>query len=423
MNIEQASNLKFCRLTEQGNSGVTKLIDPTICIAGKNEIAVHALLELLDRGFEKNLVVCLNKTDSGESGWQPSLGRFAKEFGIPCVSLSELYEIDNLVFLSLEFDQLIRPESFKTNRLYNIHFSALPAFKGMYTAAIPILLGEKSSGVTLHIIDSGIDTGPIIAQKKFRILPSHSARDLYFLYLQNSKKLLSEQLDLILSEHAPRATPQSAIGSSYYSRKYIDYSNLTIDLNQTAEGITRQLRAYSFREFQTPEIHNIPVGTWQILGSRGCKPPGTILAEGPETITIATIDFDLQVWRDDSQAWLEWAKVSENTAPPPTTSQGIDLHNVDGWTPLIISAFNSSHENCRLLLESGAGVNTSNMNGTTPLMYAYAAPRSLKKQKTIELLLRFGANYHQKDRFGKKLSDYLDVSCATNAQEAGIYQE
>ena len=59
------------------------------------------------------------------------------------------------------------PKNFLNARLYNIHFSYLPAYKGMFTSALPIKNGEVDSGVTLHKIESGIDTGDIIDQIKF----------------------------------------------------------------------------------------------------------------------------------------------------------------------------------------------------------------------------------------------------------------
>ena len=151
---------------------------PIICLAGKNSIAVDAMLHLIERGWKKQLVVCANQTDNGVSSWQPSLLRFAREFGVRIVSLDEAQQIQDLIFISLEFDKIIRPSAFKSRRLYNIHFSALPAYKGLYTSALPILHGEGLSGVTLHEIDSGIDTGPIVAQTVFYLPKGCTARDL-----------------------------------------------------------------------------------------------------------------------------------------------------------------------------------------------------------------------------------------------------
>ena len=59
--------------------------------------------------------------------------------------------------------EIIKTKNFKSNKLFNLHFSLLPSYKGMHTSAFPILNGEKYSGVTIHKIDNGIDTGDIIA--------------------------------------------------------------------------------------------------------------------------------------------------------------------------------------------------------------------------------------------------------------------
>ena len=125
-----------------------------ICIAGKNSIATSALLHSIELFGGEKIVACPNPSDDGVSRWQPSLRRYAQEFGIKIVSLEELYEIKDLVFLSLEYEKLIRPEKFISTQLFNIHFSNLPSYRGMFTSAWPILNGERQSGVTLHKIDS-----------------------------------------------------------------------------------------------------------------------------------------------------------------------------------------------------------------------------------------------------------------------------
>ena len=125
-----------------------------VCIAGKTEIAVRGLEYALAHLGTARVLACPNGNDDGVSRWQPSLRRFANEWGIQVVSLTDLYEHDDLVLISLEFDRIVRPDSFRSHRLFNIH-SKLPAYKGMHTAAWPILNGKAFSGVTLHKIDEG----------------------------------------------------------------------------------------------------------------------------------------------------------------------------------------------------------------------------------------------------------------------------
>jgi len=228
-----------------------------ICIAGKNNIAVGALDYLLKNlNFPQNdIYVIVNKNDLGIDNWQKSLKKYAIDNNIKIKSLNEIYDLKNLIFISLEFDKIIKTELFKTNKLYNIHFSLLPAYKGMYTSALPIINGEKYSGVTLHKIDNGIDTGDIIDQIKFEINLRDTSRDLYLKYIKNSLVLFKRNIKNIISNEI-KSKQQSSIGSSYYSKKAIDYSNLEIDYKKTSFEIYNQFRAYIFQEYQLPQICN-----------------------------------------------------------------------------------------------------------------------------------------------------------------------
>ena len=148
-----------------------------ICVAGKNSIAVNIASYIMPS------CVVLNKDDAGVDTWQPSLGKWAKNSDTKITSIDSLYDDTHLIFISAEYDALINPELFKpTAKLFNIHFSDLPKYRGAHTSIHPILNGEMFGGVTIHYIDNGIDTGPIIAQKTFVIDINDTARDLYFKY-------------------------------------------------------------------------------------------------------------------------------------------------------------------------------------------------------------------------------------------------
>ena len=54
-------------------------------------------------------------------------------------------------------------------RIINIHPSKLPNFRGPVPTAWAILNGEKTFGITIHEIDSGIDTGDILIQEEYQI--------------------------------------------------------------------------------------------------------------------------------------------------------------------------------------------------------------------------------------------------------------
>ena len=228
------------------------------CIAGKNEIALNALKLLQTKFRNDEICVIPNRNDTGIDTWQPSLLKYAREEHIAICTLEQVQQIPNMLFLSLEFDRLLKIEQFASKRLYNIHFSALPKYKGVYTSITPILNGETSSGVTLHCIDNGIDTGDIIAQRIFEIGLQECARDLYFKYLAQGFMLLQENLDSLLSGNF-QCTKQDFRQSSYFSRTEIDVKNININLKKTSFEIHNHLRAFMFREYQLPRLNGVSV--------------------------------------------------------------------------------------------------------------------------------------------------------------------
>lgn len=58
-----------------------------------------------------------------------------------------------------------------SNRILNIHPSLLPSFPGLHGIKDAYEYGVKVTGVTVHLVDDGVDTGPIIAQEPVMILP------------------------------------------------------------------------------------------------------------------------------------------------------------------------------------------------------------------------------------------------------------
>jgi methionyl-tRNA formyltransferase len=386
---------------------------PNICIAGKNDIAVYGLRLAISMFGKENVTVCPNSTDHGKTTWQPSLRRYAKEFGVRMLNLSEAQNAENIIFLSLEFDQIIDPNKFRSKKLYNIHFSLLPAYKGVYTSAWPILNGEKKSGVTLHRIDSGIDTGEIISQISFDLSGSETARSLYIKYMSHSKELLNDYL-LKLSKENFSSYPQSSSGSSYFSKKSIDYSNLKINLWATAESVSRQVRAFSFREFQTPHILGIPVCNPQILDERSFKKAGAIELIDDNLLEIDTIDYKLRLSRDRS--YDIHAAVSQGDAKTlhqlcfdGLAIEGINFFNSSGWTPLMRAVFLGNMEMVKVLLRFGANVNLGNPNGTTALMYAKDYGETTGDFSVATILLDAGANVTLKDNFEKNIYDYINL--------------
>lgn len=374
----------------------------TICIAGKNEIAVNALKYLKYKYPDVNYCVIPNKTDNGVTGWQPSLSFNAKKLKVKEVSLAEVYDIEDLIFLSLEFDLLIKPSMFKSTSLFNFHFSVLPKFKGMYTSLLPILHAETSSGVTLHKIDKGIDTGDIIDQIIFPINENTTCKDLYQLYLDNSFDLFKNNVKSLI-ENTYSSSQQNPQQSSYFSKKSIDFSNIKIDLNKTAFEIHNQFRAFTFREYQLPKYKDWNIIRTSITQVKSESKPGTLLSEDDSQFILSTIDYNIILYKDYYDILWEscregsYEKVSSVIRHIPD----INLRNKMGWNALILSVYNNHPEIAELLINdspnNSCDIDSSNYKGTAVIMYAFSCYQNTGDDTVLKLILSYAPDLYRKE--------------------------
>ena len=328
-----------------------------VCLAGKSDIAIAILDTVLETRASADVVVLPNRTDTGEDGWQPSLIKAAHRRGLRIVRPEAVQDTGELLFLSLEYDRLIDPERFRSRRLYNIHFSLLPKYRGVYTSVWPILNGEIESGVTLHVIDAGIDTGDIVSQHRFPLDASDTARDLYMKYHAAGIELVRAHLP-ILMDGDPVATPQPAIGASYYSRSSLDFERITIDLRKTAWEIHNQIRAFVFREYQLPTVMGCAVTGSRILDARSRGRAGTVIEQTLGSITLRTVDFDLLVFKDvlpQVMALCDQGRAEELKRYLPHL-RSADERDRSGRTPLMAAARAGSVEAVEMLVDRGASV-------------------------------------------------------------------
>jgi phosphoribosylglycinamide formyltransferase-1 len=86
------------------------------------------------------------------------------------------------------------------NRIINIHPALLPAFPGLHAQKQALDHGVKVSGCTVHIVDGGVDTGPIILQAVVPVLTDDTEEMLSERILEYEHRLMPRALDLATSE-------------------------------------------------------------------------------------------------------------------------------------------------------------------------------------------------------------------------------
>ena len=82
------------------------------------------------------------------------------------------------------------------NRIMNIHPALLPAFPGLNSQKQALLYGVKYSGCTVHFVDTGMDTGPIIIQAVVKVKKNDTEKSLSTIILKEEHRIYSEAVDL-----------------------------------------------------------------------------------------------------------------------------------------------------------------------------------------------------------------------------------
>ncbi len=96
--------------------------------------------------------------------------------------------------------EAFRSERGEYCRVVNVHPSLLPAFSGTSGYAQAFEHGCQVAGVTVHLVDQGLDSGPICAQEAFGISDCRSAREVEARGLQIEHRLYPQTLSWILPE-------------------------------------------------------------------------------------------------------------------------------------------------------------------------------------------------------------------------------
>ena len=97
--------------------------------------------------------------------------------------------------------RLLSPEFVRRyrRRILNIHPALLPRFPGLHAQRRALEAGESVSGCTVHFVDEGTDTGPIILQRKVPVLPGDTAESLEARILEQEHLAYPEAVARVLA--------------------------------------------------------------------------------------------------------------------------------------------------------------------------------------------------------------------------------
>jgi methionyl-tRNA formyltransferase len=239
-----------------------------ILFGSRSSIAVTGFRILREWGVSVPLVVTGDE-DPMTDDWRLSLAKAARDEGYECgnnlLVVHNPHQPDILeriraagadMILSLQWRRILRPPLLGMPRLgvVNLHNAPLPLLRGCDPFSWAIHDGLERMGVTLHqVIDEGVDSGPVLAQRLWPITASSTAWSLFQESLKEAELLMRESLEDIIDGRLV-AQPQNARHASYHPGGQFRFHDLAADWGVPAVTLSAALRSRIFVPFQVPHF-------------------------------------------------------------------------------------------------------------------------------------------------------------------------
>lgn len=176
-------------------------IDAEICLVISNNPEAGALDRARQAGIDN---ICINHRNYAvREQFDQAVVAALQEAGAELIVLAGFMRIISEVFLRA-FPQ----------RIINIHPALLPAFPGLHVQQKAIEYGAKFSGCTVHLVDGGVDTGPIIVQAVVPILADDCEATLAARILEQEHKIYPQAIQWFAEGRVKVAGRQVNIANS-----------------------------------------------------------------------------------------------------------------------------------------------------------------------------------------------------------------
>lgn len=230
------------------------------------------------------------------------------------------------LFLAIGYTNILHTEILHVPRLLpvNFHPSLLPAYRGKHPLFWALRRGESAVGLTVHVIDAGIDTGDILYQVRVRTRQRDSVAELYDRVIARGLELLP-RLIADAERGTLRPRPQPKTGASYFSS--ITADDFRVDWRRPAEEICRWINASPGQcssKLAGQDIHFLDAAPERrrIPASAAAASPGTlvslgrsraIIAAGRGGVSLGRVHSDVQ----GSVSAAEWCRLHGFNAGDP----------------------------------------------------------------------------------------------------------
>jgi methionyl-tRNA formyltransferase len=276
---------------------------PKILFMGTPEFAVPSLEILATNNYDIEGVVTQPDKPKGRKKvpFPSPVKLAAKSYDIPVfqpervrdskfIDLFKAMSPDMVVLAA--FGQILPKEiiDFPPMGCINVHPSLLPKYRGAAPINWALIRGEKKTGVTIMLMDEGVDSGDILLQEETDIDPDEIFEGLHEKLALMGAELLLKAVEGVVNGTVVR-TPQDASFATYAPRLtvesgYIDWNKDSKDIVNLIRGLSPSPGAYSFLRDKKLKIYFAVPGAG--VGNSGEKEPGRLgklLESGLQVIT------------------------------------------------------------------------------------------------------------------------------------------
>lgn len=282
-------------------------------LAGNNSAALAVLDLLLDGIPDTDDLMVITPYDA-QPDWQVDLGRAAAERGVRCASpedinsnesIEEIRAFEPDSFISVYYNQLFATELIRalSAPAINFHPSLLPLHRGVAPIIWSVASGDRVTGLTVHLVDDGIDTGDVLYRST---LPVHSDDTGFDVHMKMANLVRGTAADLIrrLLSGCELPTPRQQHGpTSYHSLR--DPRLNRLDWSQSGEQIRNIVRALAF---PLPGAY-AQIGSDRMLIDRVSVVQGEAGVNKPAGLVETRGVAVPHVWTGDGRIALEKARV------------------------------------------------------------------------------------------------------------------
>jgi methionyl-tRNA formyltransferase len=197
--------------------------------------------------------------------------------------LAALRRLEADIGVVVAYGHILRPEvlGLPPRGMINVHASLLPRFRGAAPIQHAILAGDSETGVSIMVMEAGLDTGPVIHRVATPIDTDETAGTLTARLAELGATALVEALSLVAAGAARPQAQQHALAT--FAPK-VDRVAARIDWSREAEAVARQIRAFDPAPGAWSMVGGEPVKLFSPRTSDRTGEPGAVLAAGERLI-------------------------------------------------------------------------------------------------------------------------------------------